>query len=83
MAASAVPEGFIDGKVAAEKLVDALQLDENEFRIGLTKVFFRAGIVGELEEMRDERLSRIISQFQAYMKGHLMRIEFKKMLDRK
>jgi len=83
LAASAIPPGFIDGKVAAEKLIEALQLDENEFRIGHTKVFFRSGIVGELEEMRDERLSKIISQFQAYCKGHLMRIEYKKMHDRR
>jgi myosin heavy subunit len=82
LAASAIPPGFIDGKLACEKLIEALQLDENEFRIGLTKVFFRAGIVGELEEMRDERLSKIIAQFQAYCKAHLMRIEFKKMRDR-
>merc|ERR1712212_257522 len=72
----------IDGKTASEKLIEALQLDENEFRIGLTKVFFRAGIIGELEEMRDERLSKIIAQFQAYCKAHLMRIEYKKMKDR-
>merc|ERR1712235_211209 len=72
----------IDGKVAAEKLIEALQLDESEYRVGVTKVFFRAGIIGELEEMRDERLSKIISQFQAYCKAHLARIEFKKMKDR-
>merc|ERR1712002_797531 len=82
LAASAIPPGFIDGKVACEKLIEALQLDENEFRIGNTKVFFRSGIVGELEEMRDERLSKIISQFQAYCKGHLERVEFKKKKDR-
>merc|ERR1740131_823572 len=82
LAASAIPAGFIDGKVACEKLMEALQMDENEFRVGLTKVFFRAGIIGELEEMRDERLSKIISQFQAYCKGHLARIEYKKMKDR-
>jgi len=82
LAASAIPAGFIDGKVACEKLMEALQMDENEFRIGITKVFFRAGIIGELEEMRDERLSKIISQFQAYCKAHLARIEFKKMKDR-
>jgi len=82
LAASAIPAGFIDGKVACEKLIEALQLDENEFRIGLTKVFFRAGIVGELEEMRDERLSKIIAQFQAYCKAHLERVEFKKKKDR-
>merc|ERR1712240_59200 len=78
----AIPAGFIDGKVACEKLMEALQMDQSEFRIGLTKVFFKAGIVGELEEMRDERLAKIISQFQAYCKAHLARIEFKKMKDR-
>merc|ERR1719312_695063 len=83
LAASAIPAGFIDGKVACAKLIEALQMDASEFRIGLTKVFFKAGIVGELEEMRDERLSKIISQFQAYCKGHLMRIEYKKMCDRR
>merc|ERR1712168_1761695 len=83
LAASAIPTGFVDGKVAADKLIEALQLDESEFRVGLTKVFFRAGIVGELEDMRDERLSKIISQFQAYCKGHLMRIEYKKMCDQR
>merc|ERR1712002_121808 len=82
LAASAIPAGFIDGKVACEKLMEALQMDQSEFRIGLTKVFFKAGIVGELEEMRDERLAKIISQFQAYCKAHLARIEFKKMKDR-
>jgi len=83
LAASAIPAGFVDGKVAAEKLIEALQLDESEFRIGNTKVFFRAGIVGELEDMRDERLSKIMSQFQAYCKAMLARIEFKKMCDQK
>merc|ERR1712098_824456 len=73
LAASAIPTGFVDAKVASEKLVEALQLDENEFRIGHTKVFFRSGIVGELEDLRDERLSKILSQFQAYCKGNLQR----------
>merc|ERR1712142_143746 len=78
-----IPSGFVDGKVAVEKLIGALQLDESEYRIGNTKVFFRAGIVGELEDMRDERLSKIISQFQAYCKGHPMRIEYQKLIAKK
>merc|ERR1719282_2152139 len=81
--ASAIPTGFVDGKVASEKLIGALQLDESEFRIGHTKVFFRSGIIGELEDMRDERLSKILSQFQAYCKGSLQRVEYKKMRDRR
>merc|ERR1712136_113788 len=79
IAASAIPAGFIDAKVACEKLIEALQLDENEFRIGHTKVFFRSGIVGELEDLRDERLSKILSQFQAYRKGNLQRKQYEHM----
>merc|ERR1712168_1727657 len=83
LAAAAIPSGFIDGKVAVEKLIEALQLDESEYKVGTTKVFFRSGIVGELEEMRDEKISRIVSQFQAYCKGHLTRLAYKKMCDQK
>lgn len=83
LAASAIPAGFIDGKVAAGKLLEALQLDESEYKLGNTKVFFRSGIVGDLEEMRDERLSKIMSQFQAYCKAILARVEFKKMCDQR
>ena len=58
-------------------------MDESEYKVGTTKVFFRAGIVGELEEMRDEKISKILSQFQAYCKGHLTRLEYKKMCDQR
>jgi len=83
LAAAAIPTGFVDGKVASTALIEALQLDASEYRIGNTKVFFRSGIVGELEDMRDERLSKILSQFQAYCKGHLQRKEYQKMRERK
>jgi myosin heavy chain 6/7 len=83
LAASAIPTGFVDGKVASTALIEALQLDQSEYRIGHTKVFFRSGIVGELEDMRDERLSKILSQFQAYCKGNLQRKEYQKMRERK
>merc|ERR1712072_515375 len=43
----------------------------------------RSGIVGELEEMRDEKISRIVSQFQAYCKGHITRLEYKRLCDQK
>ena len=83
LAPNAIPTGFIDGKVAADKLIESLQLEQSEYRVGATKVFFKAGIVGELEDMRDERLSKIIAQFQAYCKGFLMRKEYKKMCDQR
>lgn len=47
------------------------------------QVFFRAGVLGELEDMRDERLAKVISMFQAYCKGYLMRKEYRKMCDQR
>ena len=47
------------------------------------QVFFKAGLLGLLEEMRDERLSRILTRIQAQARGQLMRIEFKKILERR
>lgn len=46
-------------------------------------MFFKAGLLGLLEEMRDERLSRIITRIQAQSRGQLMRIEFKKIVERR
>lgn len=40
------------------------------------QVFFKAGLLGLLEEMRDQRLAKIITLLQARMRGRLMRIEY-------
>ncbi|XP_053119615.1 myosin-6 [Hemicordylus capensis] len=81
---AAIPEGqFIDSRKGAEKLLGSLDIDHNQYKFGHTKVFFKAGLLGQLEEMRDERLSRIITRIQAQARGQLMRIEFKKILERR
>jgi len=38
LAASEVPKGFVDAKVATEKILKAINLDTNEYRFGHTKV---------------------------------------------
>nr|3I5F_A Chain A, Myosin heavy chain isoform A [Doryteuthis pealeii]3I5G_A Chain A, Myosin heavy chain isoform A [Doryteuthis pealeii]3I5H_A Chain A, Myosin heavy chain isoform A [Doryteuthis pealeii]3I5I_A Chain A, Myosin heavy chain isoform A [Doryteuthis pealeii] len=83
LAPNAVPSGFADGKVVTDKALSALQLDPNEYRLGNTKVFFKAGVLGMLEDMRDERLSKIISMFQAHIRGYLMRKAYKKLQDQR
>uniref|UniRef100_A0A8C3K1L3 Myosin heavy chain n=1 Tax=Calidris pygmaea TaxID=425635 RepID=A0A8C3K1L3_9CHAR len=78
--ASAIPEGqFIDSKKASEKLLSSIDVDHNQYRFGHTKVFFKAGLLGLLEEMRDEKLVSLITHTQAMCRGFLMRAEFKKM----
>ncbi|KAJ6659797.1 hypothetical protein lerEdw1_018513 [Lerista edwardsae] len=78
-----IPQGFVDNKKASELLLGSLDLGENEYKIGHTKVFFRAGILAKLEDMRDERLAKIMTMLQCRGRGFLMRIEFKKMLERR
>ncbi|KAL6090790.1 hypothetical protein STEG23_013216, partial [Scotinomys teguina] len=82
--ASAVPEGqFIDSKNASEKLLNSIDVDREQFRFGHTKVFFKAGLLGLLEEMRDEKLVTLMTRTQAVCRGYLMRVEFKKMMERR
>ncbi|AWP18617.1 hypothetical protein SMAX5B_005994 [Scophthalmus maximus] len=80
---NAIPKGFVDNKKASELILSSIGLDNMEYRIGHSKVFFRAGVLAKLEDMRDERLAKIITMLQAQLRGVLMRIEFKKMVDRR
>ncbi|XP_053677556.1 myosin heavy chain, muscle isoform X1 [Anopheles nili] len=81
--APAAMQAETEGKKAAEKCFEAIGLDPDSFRIGHTKVFFRAGVLGQMEEFRDERLSKIMSWMQAWCRGYLSRKEFKKMQEQR
>ncbi|XP_068170409.1 myosin heavy chain, fast skeletal muscle-like [Antennarius striatus] len=82
--ASVIPEGqFIDNKKASEKLLESINVDKSQYRFGHTKVFFKAGLLGTLEEMRDEKLVELVTMTQALSRGFLMRREFAKMMQRR
>ncbi|XP_049669016.1 myosin heavy chain, skeletal muscle, adult-like isoform X1 [Accipiter gentilis] len=81
---SAIPEGqFMDSKKASEKLLASIDVDHTQYRFGHTKVFFKAGLVGLLEEMRDEKLAEIMTRTQARCRGFLMRVEYQRMVERR
>ncbi|XP_023135420.2 myosin-8-like [Amphiprion ocellaris] len=78
--ASAIPEGqFIDSKKASEKLLSTIDVDHSQYRFGYTKVFFKAGLLGLLEEMRDERLAVLMTRIQAVSRGYVTRLRLKEM----
>ncbi|XP_009332352.1 PREDICTED: myosin-3-like [Pygoscelis adeliae] len=82
--AGVIPEGqFIDSKKACEKLLSSIEIDHTQYKFGHTKVFFKAGLLGVLEEMRDDCLGQLITQTQALCRGYLRRLELKRMLDRR
>uniref|UniRef100_A0AAY5K823 Myosin motor domain-containing protein n=1 Tax=Esox lucius TaxID=8010 RepID=A0AAY5K823_ESOLU len=82
--ASVIPEGqFMDNKKASEKLLGSIDVNHEDYKFGHTKVFFKAGLLGVLEEMRDEKLAALVGLIQALSRGFLMRTEFTKMMERR
>ncbi|XP_070583654.1 myosin-10-like isoform X3 [Erythrolamprus reginae] len=75
---NAIPKGFMDGKQACDRMIKALELDPNLYRIGQSKIFFRAGVLAHLEEERDLKITDIIVSFQAAARGYLARKAFMK-----
>ena len=73
-----IPKGFMDGKKACEKMIQGLELDVNLFRIGQSKIFFRAGVLAHLEEERDFKITDLIVNFQSFCRGNLARRMYNK-----
>jgi len=68
-----MPKGPLEGQVAAKLILEKLNLDPSWYRVGLTKVFFRAGVLAELEEQRDALIREIIERFQSVARGYVQR----------
>ena len=64
-----MPKGYLEGQSAAQIMLEKLDLDRALYRVGLTKVFFRAGVLAELEEQRDALIRDILSRFQSVARG--------------
>ncbi|XP_053710984.1 myosin-9-like isoform X2 [Synchiropus splendidus] len=75
---NAIPKGFMDGKKSCVLMIKALELDPNLYRIGQSKVFFRAGVLAHLEEERDMKITDVIISFQAWCRGYVARKAFAK-----
>lgn len=49
LATGVIPKGFMDGRKATQLIIEALDIDKNKYRIGSSKIFFKAGVVRILE----------------------------------
>ncbi|WPJ58877.1 hypothetical protein SMAC4_01243 [Sordaria macrospora] len=68
-----MPKGYVEGQAAARIMLDRFGLDKSLYRVGLTKVFFRAGVLAELEEKRDAIITEIMAKFQSLARGYIKR----------
>ena len=82
VAAKAVAKAKND-KAAAGAVMDVIKLDKEKFRLGHTKVFFRAGILGYMEEVREDKIGSVLAWLQSGARGKASRMAFKKLQDQK
>ncbi|CAJ0963541.1 unnamed protein product, partial [Mesorhabditis belari] len=57
------------------KIVNDGGLTDENFRVGKTKVFFKAGILAALEDLRDDKLGTVFTGFQSAIRFYLAKSE--------
>ena len=67
---------IMDAKKAAKMMLEDLDLDKGLYRIGQSKIFFRAGVLAQLEEDRDLKICDMMIKLQAQLRGYLSRKKF-------
>ena len=70
-------------KDMAKAIFIKIKLEEEKYRLGHTKVFFRAGILGFMEEVREDKIAQVLSLLQAQARGKAGRTMFAKLKERK
>jgi len=70
-------------KKATQAILETVKMDPELYRIGITKVLFKAGVLGALEEHRDEAISRLLSMLQANVRCFLMKKNIQNLIDQK
>ena len=60
-----------DLKAGAKLILEEHESLDDKWRLGHTKVFFRAGTIGILEEIRDERIKSIVQIIQGLCRRYL------------
>ncbi|XP_075245104.1 unconventional myosin-XVIIIa-like isoform X2 [Convolutriloba macropyga] len=69
----------LDERVTCESLCNALEVPPGSYALGVTKLFFRCGVVSDLDERRDEKISAVIVDFQAYCRGYVAKKQLQKL----
>ncbi|XP_066285206.1 myosin-7-like [Branchiostoma lanceolatum] len=73
------PNEFLEGKDACQMILNHIKLEKARYSCGLNKVFFKAGTLAILEEIREEKVNAIYVKMQARALGLSARKKFRKM----
>merc|ERR1712002_524472 len=62
-----------DNKVSVRALMDKIEFPRGKYQLGHTKVFFRAGALAGLEEVRDSIVLKLVRYLQGQCYGYIKR----------
>ncbi|CBY34054.1 unnamed protein product [Oikopleura dioica] len=74
---------FCDWKAMSREICGAINLDDKLHKFGHTKLFFKAGVIGDLEDERDEKIAAILTSLQSYMRYRLAERTYAEMIKRR
>ncbi|XP_040569561.1 myosin-4 [Lepeophtheirus salmonis] len=72
-----------DNKTGVYALMDKISFPREKYRLGHTKVFFRAGALAQLEEDRDLIVLKLVRWIQGQFHGFIRRKDYKKRFDQR
>merc|ERR1712170_190603 len=72
-----------DNKTGAYALLDKIEFSREKYRLGHTKVFFRAGALAALEEERDGIVLKLVRWLQGTCYGHIQRKVYQRKFDQR
>merc|ERR1719431_1565937 len=78
-----VHEAAPDLKAGTKIILESIEAMNDKWRLGHTKVFFRAGAMGCVEEVREDSIKAILNYIQGLARGFTSRMEYKKLIYKK
>jgi len=67
----------------SKEICAGIQLSDAKHKFGHTKLFFKAGVIGDLEDERDEKIAAILTSLQSYMRYRLAERTYAEMVKRR
>ena len=78
---NAFPSGT-DAKKASQLILKTVSLEADQYKLGLTKIFFKIGGMEQLDSLKDSAQSKIIAMLQARFRAFTVKKKFKKMVEK-
>jgi len=74
-----VTKNTFDSRAATEQIMVQLNVNKEQYRIGLTKIFFRSGQLAQIEELRESKVGQLLVDVQCGARAFTARNMYYKM----